>query len=125
MALGSTEPADLNPMAMRVRFRFCSLLLLLIGVGVPQLGAQERVNSTNSEPQLISIFPLGGPQGRAVEAEIRGTSLKGVYAAWFDAAGLYEFVEGRAQKRCPKRPLGLRTLPDCMPPRMTGDSCSP
>ena len=35
-------------------------------------------------------------------------------------------VEGEYQNAVVSRaPFGLRTLPNCMPPRMTGDSCRP
>jgi hypothetical protein len=35
-------------------------------------------------------------------------------------------VEGEYQNPCcPECPCGPRTLPNCMPPRMTGDSCRP
>ncbi|MBM3803969.1 MAG: hypothetical protein FJW26_16825 [Acidimicrobiia bacterium] len=73
---------------MKAISKFPSLLLFLLAVGATQLGAQEKLGNATTDPELISIFPLGGPQGRTVEAEIRGTSLAGVYAAWFDAPGL-------------------------------------
>ena len=68
--------------------RFCASLVFLMLVGVNRLGAQVMKEKVSTEPELISIFPLGGRQGSIEEAEIRGRSLEGSYAIWFDAAGL-------------------------------------
>ena len=35
------------------------------------------------EPQILSVFPIGGQQGTTYRAAIRGHSLDGAYALWF------------------------------------------
>jgi hypothetical protein len=40
------------------------------------------------EPQLISLFPLGGKLGSSFEVRIRGQNLEGAYAAWFDCEAI-------------------------------------
>ncbi len=42
----------------------------------------------SAEPELVSIFPLGGSQGSLVHIEIRGRNLEGTYATWSDIPGL-------------------------------------
>ena len=79
------DPASGN---LKAILSSCLLLLLLLADDATQVGAQETVGSANTEPELISVFPLGGPQGMTVETEIRGTGLEKAYAAWFDAPGL-------------------------------------
>jgi len=44
---------------------------------------EERALATLGEPELISIFPLGGQRGSTFEAEVRGKNLDGVSALWF------------------------------------------
>ena len=50
-------------------------LLLLFGCAA---AARDDV-----EPQLLSVFPIGGQQGTTYRAAIRGHSLDGAYALWF------------------------------------------
>src|SRR2546426_12358455 len=64
--------------------RFCASLIFLLLIGINRLGAQAMRDKNATEPELISIFPLGGPQGSIEEAEIRGRRLEGAYALWFD-----------------------------------------
>ena len=45
------------------------------------------------EPQLSSVFPLGGRQGSVFEAEVRGQNLAGTYAVWFDCYDLKAKVQ--------------------------------
>src|SRR5882724_1952094 len=40
--------------------------------------------AVTGEPALISVFPFGGQQGAEFQATIRGRSLDGVSAVWFD-----------------------------------------
>lgn len=44
------------------------------------------------EPELSSLFPLGGQRGTAVEAQIRGRQLGGSYAVWPPSEGLTAHV---------------------------------
>ena len=67
------------------------LLLLLPSV---RLGAQDGVDKPPADPELISLFPLGGQQGTILEVEIRGKSLDGAYAVWLDPQGLKARVKG-------------------------------
>ncbi len=41
-----------------------------------------------SEPEATSISPLGGRRGSHFEATVRGKSLQGAYAVWFDREGI-------------------------------------
>ena len=36
-----------------------------------------------SEPEILSIFPLGGRQGSSFQVEIRGQALAGARGVWF------------------------------------------
>lgn len=49
--------------------------------------------SEASEPQALSIAPLGGRKGTRLEATLRGRSLQGAYAVRFDRAGVTATVE--------------------------------
>ena len=49
--------------------------------------------SQGSEPQALSIAPLGGQKGGRLEATLRGQSLQGAYAVWFDREGVTATVE--------------------------------
>ena len=50
--------------------------------------------SEGSEPQALSIAPLGGQRGARLEATLRGQSLQGAYAVRFDREGVTATVEG-------------------------------
>ena len=50
--------------------------------------------SEASEPQALSIAPLGGRKGTRLEATLRGRSLQGAYAVRFDRVGVTATVEG-------------------------------
>lgn len=63
-------------LALLVVFSFCS---------ENQLRAQE--------PQIVSLFPLGGQQGTTFQVKIRGKSLEGAYGVWFDCDRLKAEVE--------------------------------
>ncbi len=41
-----------------------------------------------AEPEAVSISPLGGRRGTHLEATVRGKSLQGAYAVWFDRKGI-------------------------------------
>ena len=59
-----------------------------------QLRAQDEVDKTPADPELISLFPLGGQQGTILEVEIRGKSLDGAYAVWLNTEGIKARVQG-------------------------------
>ena len=44
--------------------------------------------SVTREPQLVSVFPIGGQQGMSFDVEVRGQSLEGAYGVWFDCENL-------------------------------------
>ena len=80
--------------------------------------------SEGSEPQALSIAPLGGQRGARLEATLRGQSLQGAYAVWFDREGVTATVErveelappgdGDPSEKSPKAQkltLGLRIDP--------------
>ena len=77
---------------MLIRFSKLPLLLLLLPqslVQLPVLGQQLR-----PEPQVHSLFPLGGQRGTSFETELRGACLENAYAVWFDGDDL----EARIQR---------------------------
>ncbi len=41
-----------------------------------------------ADPELLSLFPMGGRPGTTVDVQIRGTRLEGSYAVWFESEGL-------------------------------------
>ncbi len=46
------------------------------------------------EPELISVFPFGVQQGAGLKATIRGRSLEGASAVWFDCEHLSATISG-------------------------------
>ena len=59
---------------MTVRpFFSCLIPLVLLGPGGLRAHAAAKV---------VSLFPLGGQRGTALEVEIRGAGLDGAYAVW-------------------------------------------
>ena len=51
----------------------------------PRSVAQEEVPS---EPEIMSVFPMGGKPGTTVTAQVRGQVLEGAYAVWSSTDGL-------------------------------------
>lgn len=64
------------------RIRILAVLALLI-----------PATSEASEPQALSIAPLGGNKGSRLEVTLRGRSLQGAYAVRFDREGVTATVE--------------------------------
>ena len=61
----------------------CSFLFMLL---YPLASvAQDEVPS---EPEIISVFPMGGRPGTTVTAQVRGQVLEGAYAVWSGTDGL-------------------------------------
>ena len=71
-------------MRTRAHNSFVPIVLFLLTV----LGAASNVGQAASEPEAFSVFPIGGQQGTALEAEIRGRGLGGAYAVRFEGEGL-------------------------------------
>jgi hypothetical protein len=70
---------------MRVSSHFIWLLLVFPLAALPE---------EQSEPQLVSFFPLGGQQGTRFELRIQGQYLEGAYGVWLDS----ESVQGKVQR---------------------------
>lgn len=64
------------------RIRLLAVMALLI-----------PATSEASEPQALSIAPLGGKKGTRLEVTLRGQSLQGAYAVQFDREGVTATVE--------------------------------
>ena len=77
---------------MLMKILSASLVFLLLAA--PLCGAPDETDPPPKEPEIVSIFPLGGGQGTRFEAELRGRTLQGAYAVWFDVEGL----EGRIHR---------------------------
>ena len=61
----------------------CSFLVTLLYP--PRSVAQDEVPS---EPEIMSVFPMGGKPGTTVMAQVRGQVLEGAYAVWTSTDGL-------------------------------------
>jgi hypothetical protein len=69
-----------------IRHRTFVALGLAILACAPAVWSQEGAPNTSREPEVTSLFPLGGLRGALVEVDVRGKSLKGAYAVWLSAA---------------------------------------
>ena len=67
-------------------FNLRILVLAILALLIP-------ATSQGSEPQALSIAPLGGQKGARLEATLRGQSLQGAYAVWFEREGVTATVE--------------------------------
>ena len=72
-------------------FCIASLFLLLLGAG-RALTAEDQAKSP-TEPQLISVFPLGGTPGTHFAVQVRGIGLEEVGGVWFECSDLSAEVE--------------------------------
>ncbi|MSO23073.1 MAG: hypothetical protein EXQ58_07445 [Acidobacteria bacterium] len=77
-------------MKISVKSPQSSLLFLLLFclLTVNLLWARDRIDRSFIDPEVTSVFPLGGNPGTTVEAEVRGKFLDGAYAIWFDDESL-------------------------------------
>ena len=66
--------------------RVLSTLWVLFLLSTP--GADAESVAHPPEPEIISVFPLAGRQGTALDAEIRGKNLQGARALWADHDGI-------------------------------------
>ena len=42
----------------------------------------------SEEPEMVSVFPLGGQRGTRFQVEVRGQHLQNVSGVWFDSESL-------------------------------------
>ena len=72
-----------------INFCYGEVLVLALALALgSSLPCQAQDQPTTSEPKLLSVFPLGGRRGTALQAKVRGNWLEGSYGVWFDASGL-------------------------------------
>ncbi|MBM3800856.1 MAG: hypothetical protein FJW26_00945 [Acidimicrobiia bacterium] len=69
------------------------ILMLCLNL-VCRIWAQDRIEKSHGEPEVRTIFPMGGNPGTTVEVEIRGKYLEGTYAVWFGG----ERVQAKVKK---------------------------
>ena len=69
--------------------RLAIVLFVLLVCPLSPLKAEQR-----ADPQVISLFPLGGRVGAGFEIQIRGENLEGTYGVWFDCKSLQGEVKG-------------------------------
>ncbi len=81
--------------ALEITFKATWVFIFFFVISFPgiRLRAQDETAKPPAEPEVISVFPLGGQQGTVVEVEIRGRTLQGAYAISFDKKGLKAQVE--------------------------------
>lgn len=68
---------------MRLPIRAFLVVSLFLAASGNPVSAKEK-----ADPQVSSLFPLGGQPGTSFEVRIRGENLGGVYGVWFDCDAL-------------------------------------
>ena len=68
---------------MRLPLRAFLVVSLFLAALANSLSAKEK-----ADPQVNSLFPLGGQPGTSFEVRIRGENLGSVYGVWFDCGAL-------------------------------------
>jgi hypothetical protein len=68
---------------MRLRLQTFLVVSLFLAASGNSVSAKEK-----AEPQVHSLFPLGGQPGTSIEVRIRGENLESVYGVWFDCDAL-------------------------------------
>ena len=76
-----------------MKFSVLPAILALVPFQASFLGEQKPMARTATEPELLSVSPLGGRQGTSFEVEVRGRALQGVSAAWFQCNDLKAIVK--------------------------------
>src|SRR5262249_26505677 len=82
---------DLNNSEARCPARLCITILAIVVIVLSPcstLRALRTANDTPLNPELISVFPLGGQQGTVIDIEIRGKALNSAYGVYFDGDNL-------------------------------------
>ena len=69
-------------------WRVGALLLLSTLCAASRASAQSGSRKLIKEPELTSLYPIGGARGTTVQVEIRGKNLGATYAIWSDRPGL-------------------------------------
>jgi len=86
--------ADVNCVRNLRKGGLQTFLLALVCCGVGGgLGWEQGTKPSQTEPEVFSIFPLAGQQGRTWAAEIRGRGLAGAYAVWSDCEALQATIK--------------------------------
>ncbi len=67
-------------------------IICALGV-IGSLAAPASAAEPLPEPQTTSVYPLGGQAGTSFTATIRGQSMDGAYALWFESGGIEATVE--------------------------------
>ena len=78
---------------MPVPFRIGIPILCLLLASAAPLRAEEKEPNLAGDPEIVSIFPMGGRQGAVHQAQVRGRNLNGTYAVWFSSPHLQARVE--------------------------------
>lgn len=68
---------------MRLPLSAFLVVSLFLAASGNSVSAKEK-----ADPQVNSLFPLGGQPGTSFEVRIRGENLGGVYGVWFDCGAL-------------------------------------
>ena len=79
-------------MHSKVLIQWPCLALLMLST-IPTGGATDGEVKPPSEPELISVFPLGGKSGDGFEIQVRGIALQDVHGVWFECADVSGEVE--------------------------------
>jgi len=77
-------------------FRLAILALGLAGLA----SAERKFYSPPKEPDITSVFPLGGQQATTFQVEVRGVGLDEVYAVWFQCSDVSATIR-RVEKALP------------------------
>lgn len=70
------------------RFPLIAILLACLPLHSP-----GNTEGSLKEPEVLSIFPLGGQQGTSLEVQMRGKNLGETYAVWVDGGELKARVD--------------------------------
>src|SRR5262245_50970763 len=83
---------------------------------VALLVAGARGPQAQAAPKALSVFPLGGQRGTALEVEVRGTGLEGTYAVWLGPGSRLEPLPARpAANPYARSPDGLEAHVQAVP----------
>ena len=78
-----------------VSTRYLSWAFLLLALSTTRLPAdeKEKTDPPPREPELISLSPLSASAGTTLQASLRGRSLEGTHAVWFNTDQLKGWVK--------------------------------
>jgi hypothetical protein len=95
-----------------------AFLIPLLSLGLPLPLAQAAI-----PPKLVSLFPLGGQQGKTVEVEVRGSGLNGTHAVWLGAGSRLEERKSPTAPQFTKGPDGISAHVKAIPDDATAKVC--